>query len=278
MIIDTHTHFYDPQRPQGVPWPSPSEAWLYRRVLPEHYRALARPEGVGGTVVVEASGWLEDNQWVLDLAAADPFILGLVGHLEPGTPAFAGQLERFAANPLFCGIRVGYQAGMDQGAFLADMERLAARDLELDVLMGYEQLGAVGQLAARLPQLRIVVNHVGSVPIDGGAPDPRWVEQMQALASRPAVYCKVSGMAELSQIQPAPADPGFYAPVLDALWAAFGPQRLIYGSNWPVCERAAQYAQVQQVATRYFAAKGGEALARFLWKNAVSAYRCRLPA
>ena len=277
MIIDTHTHFYDPSRPQGVPWPSPKEDWLYRRVLPEHYQALARPEGVGGTVVVEASAWLEDNQWVLDLAAADPFILGLVGHLDPGTEAFAGQLERFAANPLFRGIRVGFRQGMDQGAFLADMELLAKRDLELDVIMGYEHLGEVARLARRLPELRIVINHVGSVPIDGKAPDPGWVEAMQRAAAHPLVFCKVSGMAELSQVQPAPADLGFYTPVLDVLWAVFGPERLIYGSNWPVCERAAQYAQVQAVATPYFAAKGEAALEQFLWKNALAAYQCALP-
>ena len=277
MIIDTHTHFYDPSRPQGVPWPSPKEDWLYRRVLPEHYQALARPEGVGGTVVVEASAWLEDNQWVLDLAAADPFILGLVGHLDPGTEAFAGQLERFAANPLFRGIRVGFRQGMDQGAFLADMELLAKRDLELDVIMGYEHLGEVARLAERLPELRIVINHVGSVPIDGTAPDPGWVEAMQRAAAHPLVFCKVSGMAELSQVQPAPADLGFYTPVLDVLWAVFGPERLIYGSNWPVCERAAQYAQVQAVATPYFAAKGEAALEQFLWKNALAAYQCALP-
>lgn len=277
MIIDTHTHFYDPSRPQGVPWPSPKEDWLYRTVLPEHYQALAQPEGVSGTVVVEASPWLEDNQWVLDLAAADPFVLGLVGHLEPGTPAFAGQLERFAANPLFRGIRVGYRPGMEQGDFLADMERLAAKDLELDVLMGSEQLPEVCRLAGRLPELRIVINHVGSVPIDGAAPDRQWVEVMGRAAASPRVYCKVSGMAELSAVQPAPADPGFYAPTLDALWAAFGPERLIYGSNWPVCERAARYAQVQRVAQDYFKGKGPEALERFLWKNALEAYRCRLP-
>ena len=78
MIIDTHTHFYDPTRPQGVPWPGPDEELLYRRVLPEDHRALAAPEGVTGTVVVEASAWLEDNQWILDLAAQTPWIVGLV--------------------------------------------------------------------------------------------------------------------------------------------------------------------------------------------------------
>lgn len=157
------------------------------------------------------------------------------------------------------------------------MERLAAEELELDVLMGFQQLPEVCRLAERLPELRIVINHVGSVPIDGAAPDLQWVEVMGRAAASPWVYCKVSGMAELSAVQPAPADPGFFAPVLDALWAAFGPERLIYGSNWPVCERAAGYTQVQRVAHDYFAGKGPEALERFLWKNALEAYRCRLP-
>ena len=228
-------------------------------------------------MVVEASAWPEDNQWVLDLAAADPFILGLVGHLDPGTEAFAGQLDRFAANRLFRGIRVGFREGMDQGAFRADMERLAKKDLELDVIMAPEHLNEVCRLAEALPELRLVINHVGSVPINGKAPDPHWVEAMQRAAANSQVFCKVSGMAELSQVQPAPADPGFFTPVLEVLWAAFGPERLIYGSNWPVCERAAQYGQVQAVATAFFAAKGEAVLEQFLWKNALAAYRCALP-
>ena len=105
MIIDTHTHFYNPFRPQGVPWPEKDDEILYRRALPEDYKALAVPEGVTGTVMVECSPWVEDNQWVLDLAAADPFVVGLVGHLEPDDPEFAVHLERFASDPVFVGIR-----------------------------------------------------------------------------------------------------------------------------------------------------------------------------
>src|SRR5690349_659982 len=87
-VIDTHTHFYDPTRPQGVPWPPPDDKKLYRAVLPPEYRTLAEPLGVAGTVVVEASPWVEDNQWVLDLAERERYIVGLVGHLEPGMPDF----------------------------------------------------------------------------------------------------------------------------------------------------------------------------------------------
>ena len=89
MIIDTHIHLYDPTRPQGVPWLSPDDEVLYRKVFPEDYKALAIPEGVTGTVVVEASEWVEDNQWILDIAADEPFIVGFVGNLQPGSEDFA---------------------------------------------------------------------------------------------------------------------------------------------------------------------------------------------
>ena len=100
-IVDTHTHFYDPTRPEGVPWPDPNDALLYRKVMPAEYRKLAEPHGVRGTVVVEASPWVEDNQWLLDLAAREPFILGIVGNLDPLAADFATNLARFAKTQSF---------------------------------------------------------------------------------------------------------------------------------------------------------------------------------
>ena len=105
-VIDAHTHFYDPTRPAGVPWPPRDDKLLYRRVLPQDYLALPAYKPVTGTVVVEASPWVEDNQWVLDLAAKQPFIVGVVGNLPVGTKESAGHLKRFAANRLFRGIRI----------------------------------------------------------------------------------------------------------------------------------------------------------------------------
>ena len=288
MIVDTHTHFYDPARPQGVAWPPPSREHLYRTVLPRHYKALAEPEGVTATVVVEASPWVEDNQWILDLAAEDPFIVGLVGRLDPGSEEFPLHLERFGENPLFRGIRLGafsagslldpegrrdYFAGLAGGNFLADLERLADRDLALDALVGHEHLEGVVEVARRLPALRIVINHVAQARIDGRAPDPSWAESIQKAAEHPQVYCKVSGLMESSQVRPAPAAVEFYAPVLDALWDAFGEDRLIYGSNWPVSEPSGTYAQVQGIVYSYFSAKGGEAAAKYFHKNSKAAYK-----
>src|SRR3954462_3185906 len=104
-VIDTHIHLFDPTRPQGVPWPDKKNTALYKPALPDRYRKLAEPHGVVGAIEVEASPWLEDNQWVLDIAAKDRIIVGTVGDLEPGKPEFARDLNRFHKNPLFRGIR-----------------------------------------------------------------------------------------------------------------------------------------------------------------------------
>jgi len=275
MIIDTHVHFYDPTRPQGVPWPSPDDKVLYRQVLPEHYKVLAVPQGVTGAVVVEASEWVEDNQWILDMAAHEPFIVGFVGHLQPGSEEFGRNLERFTANPLFRGIRPrgADLKKMREGRFLNNVEKLTAKDLELDVLVGPDGLSDVASLAECIPELRIVINHVACVRIDGKALDAVWVEGMQRAAEPPNVYCKVSGLVETTAHRPAPADVGYYTPTLDILWEAFGEDRLVYGSNWPVSERFADYASVQRIVTEYFEVKGKEAVEKCFWKNAKVAYK-----
>ena len=106
-IIDTHIHLFDTARPGGVPWPTPDNAVLFKPALPDRYRRLATPLGIRGAIEVECSTLVEDNQWVLDVAAKDPIIVGTVGNLEPGKPGFREQLERFRRNPLFRGIRYG---------------------------------------------------------------------------------------------------------------------------------------------------------------------------
>jgi len=279
MIIDTHTHFYDPSRPQGVPWPRPQEALLYRTVLPEHYRALAESRGVTGTVVVEASPWVEDNQFILDLAARDPWIVGHVGNLNLASDDFLASLDRFAANPLYRGIRsgigvIGPELDKPGSSIMANLERLAALDLELDLMTRPDGLASVSALARRLPELRIVLCHVAHVRIDGQAPDPLWFEGIAGLTPCANVFMKVSGMPENTGIRPtAPTDVDFYRPTLDAMWRAFGQERLIYGSNWPVCELFAPYDVVQDIVEAYWDDKGVAAQEAFFWRNAQAAYK-----
>lgn len=277
-IIDCHTHFYDPKRPEGVPWPGKGDNVLYRTMLPTDYRAQPVPQPVTGTVVVEASPLVEDNQWILDLAAKDKFIVGFVGNLKPGEDAFAGHLKRFAANPLYRGIRISEGAlrtGLGNAAFIADIKRLADADLELDVNGGPTLLPEVARLAKELPGLRIVINHLSNTRIDGKNVLPTWRADLEAAAKFPQVFLKVSALVEGTGKNDgsAPRDVEFYRPWLDIAWNAFGPDRLIYGSNWPVSERFAKLATVQGIVHDYFGAKGRAALEKFFAGNARTAYR-----
>lgn len=275
-VLDCHTHFYDPGRPQGVPWPGKGDTQLYRPVYPKDYQALAAPLGVTGTVVVEASAWVDDNQWVLDLAANEPLITGLVGRLEPGQPGFTAGLARFAGHPLFRGIRVSGRdvARLMDPAVLRDLEALAGPGLALDVNGDVTSLPVVAAAARALTTLRIVIDHVANVAIDGQAPPRTWLDGMDAVSRSANVFCKVSGLVEGTGRRggKAPADTGFYRPVLDAVWERFGRTRVIYGSNWPVSEVFAPLATVQGIVQTYVRTLGELAERQYFGANAHAAY------
>jgi len=274
-VIDTHTHFYDPTRPQGVPWPGKGTP-LYRKVLPPDWLALAAPHGCKETVVVEASPVVEDNQWILDLAAQEKSIVGFVGHLDPGAE-FASNLKRFAANPIFRGIRWSGTLLMDDSkrdSLFSGAKSLADHGLELDLNGPPGSLSFAAKLAAEIPSLRIVINHLGS----SGAPDalkPEWKDNIRLVAKQPNVFMKVSALVEQVKCEPgmAPRDTDYYLPILDHLWESFGSDRLIYGSNWPVSDKGAPYDVVFRIVKDYFTAKGTEAYDKYFWKNSLSAYR-----
>lgn len=255
-VIDTHTHFYDIDRPQGVPWPPRTEPVLYRTHLPPEFRRLTAGHGVVGTVVVEASPWVEDNQWVLDLAKDDPLIVGFVGNLAVGERDFPANLRRFRRQRLFRGLRVGERAlleGVGRVRFLDDLRRLAGEGLALDVLVGLDGLGAVERVAREIPSLRMIIDHLPFVALDDDAEGMR--RRIGPLAARPNIYAKVSNVVRRrgGAVVTAAAE---YEPRLDLLWGLFGRERLVYGSNWPVSNRVATYAEQFRVVADYFRAKG----------------------
>jgi predicted TIM-barrel fold metal-dependent hydrolase len=275
-IIDCHTHFYDPARPGGIPWPQKGTP-LYRTVLPKHLRELKQFRRVTGTVVVEASPLVEDNAWLLELAQDDPFIVGIVGHLDPGTPDFAKNVKHFAANPVFRGIRIssGLLDDLLKKETLTDLQLLADHDLTLDVNGGPETPAIIARLAPQLPTLRVVLNHIGNVRITTEAPPRDWQEGIRAAAGHSNVFCKISALVESAARdgKKAPADPAYYKPYIDVVWNAFGDDRVIYGSDWPVSEGAADYETMQRIVMEYAFAKGTAATKQFCSLNAKRAYK-----
>ncbi len=235
-------------------------------------RPLTKPHRVVGTVVVEASPWVEDNQWILDLAKDNPFIVGFIGNLKLGQSEFAAQLQRFAANPIFRGVRVGEKAlteGIGQKAFESDLERLGERALTLDVVGGAGLLPNLARVRKLAPKLRIVIDHL---PFEAWDKSPATMRTALAeVAALPQVFAKISNVVRRVDGKPI-EDPRAYRPALDVLWDLFGESRVIFGSNWPVSNRVAPYAVLHKIVSDYFGAKGQTVAEKYFWKNSLAAY------
>jgi len=281
-IIDTHIHLFDPTRPQGVPWPekdNENDKVLYRPARPDRFRSLTQDLGVVGAIEVECSPWLEDNQWVLDLAAKDTVIVGKVGDLEPGKPEFRRHLERFQRHSLFRGIRYGNLWGRSLAAeisradFVADIKALADAGLGLDTANQDPTLiAALVRLTEKVPNLRAVVDHLAQMepPVQPAA-RAQLRADLRELATRPQVFVKLSEVLRRVDGR-VPADVDFYRPRMDEIWDIFGEDRIMYGSDWPNSDRWAPYPQVLNIVRQYVTAKGPAAAEKFFWKNSIRAY------
>ena len=271
-VIDTHIHLFDPRRPGGIPWPNKDNPLMYQPALPPRYRKLAVPLGIRGAIEVECSPLVEDNQWVLDLAAKDTILVGTVGNLEPGKPEFPKQLERFQRNPLFRGIRYGNLWNRDFAAesarpeFVAGLKLLAAAGLVLDTANPNDDLlRIVLRVSDRVPELRIVIDHL---------PQPTLVGEgdLRELARRPQIYVKLSAVLRRVEGR-VPVDLPFYRDRLDQLTGIFGEDRVLYGSDWPNSDQWAPYPKVFGLVSEYFAGKSRAVAEKYFWKNSLAAYR-----
>jgi L-fuconolactonase len=277
-IIDTHVHFYDPSRPGGVPWPSKDETALYHTVLPADYKRVTAAFNIKGVIEVEASPLVEDNQWVLDLARREPIILGTCGHLEIGNAGFGDSLERFHKKGRFLGIRIGSTWGrvlrtdLRNSYTISNLKLLAQAGLEADVLGGPSILEDVVQISDKVPDLRIVIEHMPFNAPDSDFERSKMARVLSEMKDRPQVFCKVSNVLRRvdGRLQ---TDDAYYRPGLEELWEVFGAERLIYGSNWPVSDNIGPYDLVFRVVRSYFGTKGTDASQKFFSQNSKIAYR-----
>ena len=277
-VIDSHIHLYDPFRPQGVPWPPKANKVLYQTSLPAQYRPIANPLGIVGAIEIECSSWLEDNQWVLDIANKEDIVVGTVGHLMPGTREFRPSLDRFRKNPLFRGIRygLGRQSGKDleKPEFIADLKALADADLVLDTANpSVSLLADVVRVSELIPQLRIVIDHLPQMATpDEPTARASYDASMNVLRERPQVYVKVSEVLRRRDGQ-IPTDLDFYRPRLDEIMDVFGIDRVLYGSDWPNSDNWLPVAVGFKLVQDYFRGKGRLAAEKYFWRNSNKCYR-----
>jgi len=277
-IIDCHIHLFDQRRPQGAPYsaaPGNTEP-----ALPARYRRIAAPLGIVGAIEVEASPWVEDNLWVLEVEEAEPMMVGTIGNLQPEKPEFKEYLDRYRKNKLFLGIRYGNLWGyslVDQisnQTFMDGLKLLQQADLTLDTANPKPDLiEALVRVTDKVPGLRIVVDHLPALLGRLDATEKPAVEaNLRELAKRPQVYFKVSEVLQIAEGKPV-TDATAYKPMLDYFFETFGPDRLLFGSDWPNAAAGNNLPAIVAIAKNYFSTKGVAAAEKFFWRNSQSAYK-----
>ncbi len=277
-VIDTHIHLFDPTRPGGIPWPPADDKIRSKPTYPSRFRELTRSLGISGAIEVECSPELEDNQWVLDVACEDTIIVGTVGFLDAGKPGFAKNLERFTKNPLFRGLRYGNLWGRDiheqlsNPDFIADMKRLSRADLSLDSANPtVEILEDMLRISDHAPELRIVIDHLPKMAV-ARAEQARYQAALREFAKRPQTYVKVSAVL-LERNGKVSYDLNFYRSKIDEIFGTFGPDRVLYGSDWPNSDPLGSYAQVFGIVREYFGEKGRAVEEKYFYTNSMAAYK-----
>ena len=252
MRIDAHQHFwkYDPLE---YDWIDDRMAALRRDFLPADLKAQLEHGGFDGSVAVQARQSLDETRRLLELAEKSPFILGVVGWVDLRSPDLRAQLERFAANPKFVGVRHVIQSEPDdrfllRPDFLRGVGMLAEFGLTYDILIYPRQLPAAIEFVRKFPNQPFVLDHLAKPPIATGMLEP-WASGIRELAKSENVWCKVSGM--VTEAEWSDRLPQTYRPYLDVVFEAFGTKRLMFGSDWPVCTVAASYGAVCTIVAKY---------------------------
>jgi L-fuconolactonase len=249
--IDSHQHFWR-YSPATHGWIDDGMAVLKRDFLPQDLSPLLAARNYLGCVAVQAQLSVDETSWLLDLADQHPFILGVVGWVDLTAPDVARVLAPLAKRRKLRGIRHVVQAEPDDFMLRPDFQRgiaaLAPLGLTYDILVYHRQLPAALSLVERFPEQKFVVDHLAKPDIKAAVREP-WATNMRALARHPNVFCKLSGMVTEADWRAwKPEDLGFY---LNVALESFGPERLMIGSDWPVCSLAGSYDRVMAVVEHF---------------------------
>lgn len=268
--IDAHQHFWN-YSPKEYAWISdPVMKWDFG---PDELEAEMTRAGFQGAVPVQARSSVKETDWLLDLAERHDYIWGVVGWLPVGDPSLPDLLERYASKTMLRGIRTGVELGTqgDRRRRFEDGLRLLGRaSLSFDLLISEGQLSAAADLTDRLPDLTFVIDHLAKPRIRDRVFSP-WREDIREAAKRPNVFCKLSGLVNAADYKTWTDQD--LRPYIDIALEAFGPRRLMFGSDWPVCLVAANYGRWHETARRLTAALSPDEQEWIFGRAAAHAYR-----
>jgi L-fuconolactonase len=256
MLIDAHQHLWIYNSAE-YDWIDDSMAALRRNFLPNDLKLELDNSGFHGSVAVQARQTLEETRWLLELADRSPWILGVVGWVDVRSPDIRSQLKLLCQNSKLVGVRHVVQSEPDdrfllQPDFLRGVSALEEFDLAYDILICTKHLPVAAEFVKRFPHQRFVLDHLAKPPIRSGAID-FWAQGIKRLAEFPNVFCKLSGLVTEADWEH--WEPAQMIPFLDVAFESFGADRLMVGSDWPVCLVAASYARAVEVVKAYLLAQ-----------------------
>jgi L-fuconolactonase len=272
--VDSHQHFWQVGH-FDYPWMSPEVDVLFRDYLPADLEPLLASAGVARTVLVQASDTIAETRWMLDLADASPVVAGVVGWVDLAGGGAGRQLDELAARPAFKGVRHIVEDEPDDGWLvradvLAGLRELAARGLSFDLLVHARHLEHVLRVAEAVPNLALVVDHAAKPPIRSGAFEA-WAEAIARVAAVPTIHCKLSGL--VTEANHAAWTDEDLRPYVAHVRSCFGAERLMFGSDWPVCLLAGSYGRIASTYEALCADLDGDQRALVFRDTATRFYR-----
>jgi len=271
--IDTHQHFWK-YNDRDYVWMTAGMGKLRRDHLPADLSPLMDRAGISATVAVQARQCLEESTWLLQLADDFPFIRAVVGWVDFSSDRLVEQLEQFSQHPKFRGVRHVVHDEPDDNfmlrdSFLNGLGQLKRFGLTYDLLLFPRHLPVACDVVKRFPDQPFVLDHIAKPPIRAREMEP-WARDLKRLAEFANVSCKISGLVTEAKWDSWEAKD--FEPYLDVVLGAFGPRRLMIGSDWPVCTLAADYASVVNLETDYIARLSDEEQNAILRRNPIEFY------
>ena len=273
-MIDSHQHFWQVGR-FDYPWMTSDLGVLYRDYLPDDLAPILKSNGIEKTILVQASNSIAESRWLLDLADENNFIAGVVGWVDLVSPDVEAQLVELTTYPKFKGVRhlVESEAHDDwliQPAVLSGLRRLSTHGLSYDLLVHTRHLKHVSLVAESCPELALVIDHLAKPSIAKNEID-EWSEGFKPLASYPNIHCKLSGLVTEANWNSWQTDD--LRPFVEIALESFGPERLMFGSDYPVCLLASTYDRVLASFQEILSNLGDDEREKVFSRNAARFYR-----
>ncbi|WP_437204059.1 amidohydrolase family protein [Planctomicrobium sp. SH664] len=276
MRIDAHHHLWQRSLPFDYSWlEKPALAPICRDFLPDDLLPHLQHCGIDQTVVVQTQHTVDESRWMLSLAEQFPWIAGVVGWVDLASPACEDQLQELRAHSKFVGVRHIVQDEPDENfiirpQILQGLKVLEKHGCPYDLLFYVQHLQHAVAVAQHVPGLPLVIDHLSKPQIkDRGWKD--WEQDLRAAAKLPNVYCKISGLVTEADWQN--WQPQDLKPYVELALETFGPQRCMYGSDWPVCLLAAEYEEVHAAAQQVLGSLSADEQSQVFGRTAQQFYR-----